>query len=72
MAARLLGGHSSDAVTGDAVLLDLLPVHDSLADPAFLVRRQPDTSHPGAMQRIRDKSGRDTAAAQFAGGDNDA
>ena len=72
MAARWLGGPGADAVTGDAVLLDVLPVRDGRADPAFLVRREPDTPHPRAMQQIRDKTGRDRAAAQFVGGDHDA
>ena len=51
IAARWLGGQVSDALAGDAALLDLLTPADGQAAPAFLVRRQSEVSHRAMMSR---------------------
>jgi hypothetical protein len=50
IAVRWLGGQASDALTGDAVLLDLLRPDDHAA-PAILVRRRDAVSHRAMMSQ---------------------
>jgi hypothetical protein len=49
IAVRWLGGQASEALTGDAVLLDLLTPGDGDARPVILVRRQDAVSHRAMM-----------------------
>ncbi len=49
IAARWLGGQASDALTGDAVLLDLLTPGDASASPPFAVHRRSGVSHRAMM-----------------------
>ena len=73
MAASWLGGQASDALTGDATLLDLLMPRDNLAAPAFLVRRQSEVSHRAMMlQQERAKEEQQIPLIEFVVGDRDA
>jgi hypothetical protein len=66
MAARWLGGEASDALTGDATLLDLLMPRDSLGALTYVVRRQSEVSHRAMMlQQERAKRERQTQLIEF-------
>ena len=68
IAARWLGGEASDALTADAVLLDLLTPGDRNAPPAFLGRRQSEVSHRAMMsQQDRAQSEPETVLGQPVG-----
>ncbi len=51
IAARWLGGQATDALTGDAALLDLLTPVDANAPPPFVVRRHAEVSHRAMMSQ---------------------
>jgi hypothetical protein len=69
IAARWLGGRASDALTGDAVLLDLLTPAEGQASPVFLVR-QSAVSHRAMMsQQDRAEAERETALGPVIGSD---
>ena len=53
IAARWLGGEGSDALSGDADLLELLTAEDKGAQPVFLVQRPTDMPpRPAGAARI--------------------
>ncbi len=73
IAARWLGGQASDALTGDAALLDLLMQVESNATPVFLVRGQSRVSHRAMMaQQDQARSECETTLAHVVGIDRDA
>jgi hypothetical protein len=51
MAVRWLGGEASDALTGDAGLLDLVVQQDRYVPPTVLVQRQSQVSHRAMMSQ---------------------
>jgi hypothetical protein len=73
MAVRWLGGEASDALTGDAGLLDLLMQQDRYVPPAVLVQRQSGVSHRAMMlQQEQSRSEDESVLDQFLGRDRDA
>jgi hypothetical protein len=73
IAARWLGGQASEALTGDAALVDLLMPGDKTAPPAFLERRQSEVSHRAMMaQQDRPQSQHEPALTDFVATDRDA
>jgi len=72
IAARWLGGQATDALTGDAALLDLLTPVDANAPPPFVVRRQSEVSHRAMMsQQDRAAPERETALGNGVATDRD-
>lgn len=73
MAVRWLGGEASDALTGDAGLLDFLVQQDRYVPPAVLVQRQSEVSHRAMMLPQEQSISEDESVLdQFLGRDRDA
>jgi hypothetical protein len=73
MAVRWLGGEASDALTGDAGLLDLVVQQDRYVPPTVLVQRQSQVSHRAMMSQQQQSISEDESVlSQFGGRDRDA
>jgi len=71
IASRWLGGHGSEALTGDSAVLDLLKTGESTqASLGFQVRRQSGISHQAMISRqVSEQATVEPVIVEKSGGD---